>query len=156
MHTRDKTLQTHKLEEGLSGLTEEGRQCWLDEAGWEWRTRQKKQTVPSKGLPLYKGLKWMSGPSSPPQAHFPCPPDIIVHQPASNWSCDWMHSSNMKTMVCLTLPEQCVSYGVARSCTELCLKREAIFISTLCLVSLYFCSLSVDTSSHLQSSITCH
>lgn len=71
LHTRDKTLQTHKLEEELSGLTEEGRQCWLDEAGWEWRTRQKKQTVPSKGLPLYKGLKWMSGPSSPPPSPLP-------------------------------------------------------------------------------------
>lgn len=41
----------HSLEEELE--SEEGRRKGRpDEAGWEWRTMQKKQTVPGEDLPL--------------------------------------------------------------------------------------------------------
>lgn len=83
-HNRYNTPDTWLRGRAISGVRK-GWSGWVDEAGWEWDTRQKKQTVPSKDLHFYKGLKWMSGPSlPPPPAHFPCPPDITVQQPACN------------------------------------------------------------------------
>lgn len=147
LHTADKTLLlTHSSEEALSQSwrrQEEGRS-----AGWKWRTRQKKQTVPSKDLPFYTRLKWMSGPRTPLSSlpmsswhhcaadkyflHPACAGHVIGHT-ARIWK--------KKRLWSAWHEQNSVSFIMCRTAAQLCLRRKTIYISTLCFdFSLYFFS----------------
>lgn len=145
LHTT--ALKTHSSEEENSlgwgrvvGLGVWGRMGMGD--------KTEKTNSPKQESSLYKGLKWMSGPSSPPRitSH-----DITVQQPAFNqsgvcftslfrpllsvlnqsvrWSCDWTCAAQRSDWH----KQNSASFMVRLTAALLCLKRKTIYISSFVL-----------------------
>lgn len=132
--------------------TQEGLGGW-GRMGMEDKTE--KQTVPSKDLPLYRRLRWMSGPSSPPfkpTSHVLLT-SLCSSRPAVSLILKVGHMLVMWVDVQLQFEkprsarrkQNSASFMMRPTAAQLCLNGKAIYIYTLCFISLFTSSLLVFT-----------
>lgn len=173
LHTTDKTPDTQLRGRAISGLRKTG--GWMKQDRNGGQDRKNKQSQTGQDLPLYKGLKWMSGPSTP---HGLLPVSFWHQCAAANlqivrsifhikhqqswpllsalhqsvyWSWECKRNPNIKKI--WSAWHNSASFMVWLTAAQLCLKRLFIYPHSV-LISLFTSSLLVSFAFSLQSLLT--